>query len=170
MSGKESRIRNIVHTDKWLHATIDLSSQYHVVSLLKNDANSPDLDQLVDTTNTSSSIASLIEHQIRGKISGYKYQDIRKGIYCDASFVSIQDVYSTLVNSNYQCYYCKKGVHVLYVKAREPMQWTLERLDNQYGHNRDNVVVSCLHCNLCRKTMYHERFSFTKQMQVVKLE
>ena len=29
--------------------------------------------------------------------------------------------------------------------------WTLDRIDNNIGHNRDNVVISCLACNLQKR-------------------
>ena len=152
------RNRNIVDTNKWI-AQVDVSHQFHIIERLKRGDEREGVVAL-----------PLIEEQIKHKIIGYKYQDIKKGLFCDTSFVCLMDVYSKLIESQYQCYYCKEYVHILYSKAREPKQWTLERLDNAFGHNRDNVVISCLHCNLCRKTMYHERFSFTKQMNLVKLE
>ena len=67
-----------------------------------------------------------------------------------------------------KCYYCKENVNVLYEIVREPKQWTLERLDNSFGHNHDNVVIACLNCNVRRRTMYHERYVFTKQLNIVK--
>jgi hypothetical protein len=57
---------------------------------------------------------------------------------------------------------------ILYEHVREPKQWSLERIDNDYGHNKNNVEIACLSCNLRRKTMYHERFIFTKQLNIVK--
>ena len=59
---------------------------------------------------------------------------------------------------------------LLYEKLREPRQWTLERLDNNYGHNKGNLEISCLKCNIDRKTMYHERFMFTKELKIIKTE
>jgi 5-methylcytosine-specific restriction endonuclease McrA len=67
-----------------------------------------------------------------------------------------------------ECFYCNQKVQIIYENVREPKQWSLERIDNEYGHNNTNVVIACLHCNLKRKTMYHERFLFTKQMQIIK--
>ena len=60
-------------------------------------------------------------------------------------------------------------VNVLYKNVREPLQWTLERIDNDYGHNHDNVTIACLECNLRRRTMYHERYVFTKQLVIKKI-
>jgi len=148
--------RAISETTKW--KDVELSDQYKIVaSLHKPD---PCIDE----------IASFIEQQIRQKIAGYKAQDEKKKLFCDASFVCPMDIYSKCIDCQFLCYYCKKEVYILYKKSREPRQWTLERLDNDYGHNRDNVVISCLKCNVDRKTMYHERFTFTKQMQLVKTE
>ena len=114
-------------------------------------------------------LAWFIEDQIKKKIAGYKTQDVKKGFYQPEQIMDVSGVLSSLVHCDFQCYYCKESVMVLYRNAREPRQWTLERLDNSKGHNRDNVVIACLQCNLTRKTMYHERFMFTKQLEIVKL-
>ena len=60
-------------------------------------------------------------------------------------------------------------MQLLYRHVRESTQWTLERIDNDHGHNRNNVEIACLGCNLRRRCMYHERFVFTKQLQIRKL-
>jgi hypothetical protein len=54
--------------------------------------------------------------------------------------------------------------------VREPQQWTLERMDNDFGHNEGNVVIACLSCNLRRRTMHYERYLFTKQLNIVKVD
>jgi hypothetical protein len=59
-------------------------------------------------------------------------------------------------------------VQILYEYVRESNQWTLERLDNDFGHNKGNVEIACLNCNLRRRTMYHERYLFTKELSIVK--
>ena len=56
---------------------------------------------------------------------------------------------------------------ILYSFVREPKQWTLERLNNVFGHNRDNVVLSCLQCNLRRRCILAERYVQTKQMSII---
>ena len=65
----------------------------------------------------------------------------------------------------------KERTEIMYEFVREPRQWTLERLDNSFGHNRDNVVISCLSCNLRRRTMAKERYLQTKAMsKIVKID
>tara|TARA_B110000483_G_C18203444_1_gene546387 strand:- start:1617 stop:2144 length:528 start_codon:yes stop_codon:yes gene_type:complete len=107
--------------------------------------------------------------QINRKINSYKQQDKTKNLFNDAKLININQVIELLLSCNFICYYCQKMVHVLYKNVREPLQWTLERLDNDYGHNHDNVVISCLECNLHRRTMYHERYVFTKQLVIKKI-
>ena len=102
------------------------------------------------------------------KISGYRSQDQLKGIYDESRFVTFEHVVECMRSCALQCFYCKEGVQMVYEFVREPKQWSLERIDNAYGHNCDNVVIACLSCNLRRRTMHYERYVTTKQMQYVK--
>jgi len=91
-----------------------------------------------------------------------------KKIYSEPNFVTMDNVLQLMEKCENKCFYCKKMVHVLYENVREPMQWTLERIDNDFGHNSNNVEIACLNCNLRRRTMYHERYLFTKELNIVK--
>jgi hypothetical protein len=106
--------------------------------------------------------------QIRGKITNYKTQDVDKGKYDPTLFITANQVLDKLRGCALACYYCKQKTNILYEYVREPTQWTLERIDNSIGHTCDNVVISCLSCNLRRRTMYHERFIFTKNLVINK--
>ena len=109
-----------------------------------------------------------ILQQIRAKIGNYKTQDLEKDKYDPAVFIRIDQVLDKLRDCALACYYCKQKTNILYEYVREPRQWTLERIDNSIGHTVDNVVISCLSCNLRRRTMYHERFLFTKNLVIAK--
>ena len=63
---------------------------------------------------------------------------------------------------------CKKVMLLMYEQPREKMQWTLDRINNGIGHHNDNVVISCLKCNLKKRTTDSEKFKFTKQMRLIK--
>jgi hypothetical protein len=117
-----------------------------------------------EETNTS-----LIHQQIQQKLSGYRQQDLKKKHLVPEKFVDLEFTIQLLKDANNQCFYCKQVVQVLYEKVREPQQWSLDRIDNNCGHNKDNVLLACLDCNLKRKTMYHERYAFTKQLNISKI-
>ncbi len=111
-----------------------------------------------------------MRRQIQNKISSYKMQDIQKDKYDEEKFVDFYFVVSLLLEKDLKCFYCKESVYLFYNFVRENKQWTLERIDNDRGHNKDNVEIACLLCNLRRRTMYHERYLFTKQLNIVKLK
>jgi len=114
-------------------------------------------------------IGEELRRQVCAKISGYKCQDVKKGIYDESKFVRLDDVIALMNSRKMACFYCKKQALLFYEYSRDSAQWTLERIDNKHGHNTDNVEIACLNCNLRRRTMYHERYVFTKQMGTVRL-
>ena len=114
-------------------------------------------------------IGEELRRQVCAKISGYKCQDVKKGIYDESKFVCFDDVIALMNSRKMACFYCKKQALLFYEYSRDSAQWTLERIDNKHGHNTDNVEIACLNCNLRRRTMYHERYVFTKQMGTVRL-
>jgi hypothetical protein len=153
---KEKKVRVIAQTDKWQQV---LQSEYYT-SQMQND--------ILTSQNTELPIYKMMIQQIQQKINGYKYQDMKKNIYIPDSFVTLSDTLQLLDSSQMKCFYCETQVCIWYEFAREPKQWTLERIDNKYGHTRENVEIACLSCNLKRRTMYHERYVFTKKMKIVK--
>lgn len=51
---------------------------------------------------------------------------------------------------------------------RKTKQWSVDRIDNDKGHNNDNYHLACLACNLKRRKQTDEKFLFTKQLNIVK--
>ena len=47
-------------------------------------------------------------------------------------------------------------------------QWSLDRIDNSIPHTNDNVIISCLKCNLQRRCQNKDNFLFTKQLKIEK--
>lgn len=136
---------------------------------LQPDAQLSYIRQLVNNDNVDVNPCELILKHVTQKIAGYRSQDIKKSLYEPEQIVDIPYVLKTLENAENICYYCKKPVQVLYEKAREPTQWSLDRIDNSIGHNKENVVIACLQCNVGRKTMHQGRYAFTKQLVITKL-
>ena len=110
----------------------------------------------------------ILFREIRRKIEGYRCQDLEKSKYNDLEFIVFKDVVQKLIQCKMICFYCQEKVKLLYLQVRDPKQWTLERIDNQVGHNCTNVEIACLSCNVRRRTMYHEKFRFTKQLVIQK--
>ena len=154
---KPKRKRIVTQTLQWEKAVEELESIENIEDAIDEN----------DNTKT----CKMILQQIKRKISGYLGQDREKNLVHQEKFVNVQDVINLFKTSKMICYYCKEKTEIMYEFVREPKQWTLERLDNSFGHNRDNVVISCLSCNLRRRTMAKERYLQTKAMsKIVKLD
>lgn len=106
-----------------------------------------------------------INQQINNKIRGYKTQDLKKNIYASADFITYTDVIDKLYECDDKCFYCKYPMLLLYENVRDPNQWTVERMDNKKGHIRGNFELSCLSCNIRRKTIHFERYILTKRLK-----
>ena len=102
------------------------------------------------------------------KLAGYKQQDQRFDIYSASHFITMDSVLEKLVAARMKCTHCLSEMLLDY-SARDMRQWTLDRIDNRYGHNSDNVVVCCLQCNLKRRNTNLEKFRFTKQLKLIKV-
>ena len=131
-------------------------------------------DQLNMLSNLSMNydfpLKSLLERELVRKISGYKYQDIKKNIYDPDLIITLADTVEKLLPTMLLCFYCKTKITLLYKLVREPTQWTLDRIDNSKGHSKDNTVVACLKCNLQRRIIDIDKFNFTKNLKISKSE
>jgi hypothetical protein len=116
----------------------------------------------------SNSITEVIKKEINKKISGYKQQDLLKKVYNEAEFLDFENVITKLVDSELKCYYCKCEILILYDIVRETKQWSIDRINNDIGHNKTNFHISCLHCNLKRRKKTDVNFLFTQQLNIVK--
>ena len=106
--------------------------------------------------------------ELKKKLNGYKSQDIDKKMYSENEFINYENLLELLVKSKLNCYYCKCKMLLMYNNVRDKQQWTLDRIDNSIGHNNENLVISCLECNLKRRRLDSDKFKFTKQMKIVK--
>ena len=109
-----------------------------------------------------------VKKELERKIKSYKMQDIKKDKLNDEKLIKMDECIDKLVLSKMKCYYCREDMLLVYENVREPKQWTLDRIDNSIGHHTDNVVISCLDCNLKRRTMNDKKFKFSKQMKIIK--
>lgn len=114
-------------------------------------------------------VSKIAVQQITKKIYGYKQQDIIKKILNVSEFITFQSVIDKMIECELKCYYCSNEMNVLYDISRESKQWTVDRIDNDLGHNLTNYYIACLECNLKRRRRSDDKYLFTKQMKIVKV-
>ena len=132
-------------------------SQYSLLSMLSNKIN-------------DNPTVMLVKKQISSKLNNYKQQDVIKKVYDERKIINLEEAICKLQESGLKCLYCKEELYLLYKFVREMKQWTLDRIDNDIGHFHDNVVISCLDCNLKRRKKSSNAFLFTKQMNIVRVD
>lgn len=110
----------------------------------------------------------IFDREIKKKINGYKNQDKKKN-KLDDNLIKMDDVIEKLLLSKLKCYYCNQDIFIIYKQHRENEQWTLDRIDNNIGHTSENTVISCLKCNIQRRTTDFDKFIFTKNIIIKKV-
>jgi len=156
---KEKAKRVIVETWTFTENDLNFDNIIHVLNMIQKKE--------FEKTEYTNIIKCIIQH-LNQKINGYKSQDIAKKLLDLEKIVDLETVLQLLLQCNLECFYCKNKVKVLYEHVREPSQWTLDRIDNDYGHNKGNLEIACLSCNVRRRTMYADRYVFTKQLKLIK--
>ena len=147
---------------KYFEEDVQLDIIYDLITLLKRE-NEPKI--ILDLSEEKYQI---IQGVINAKIKSYRQQDILKKRLDETKLITIEETLDIMKKSNMCCYYCKQKVFLLYEVVRENSQWTLDRINNDIGHNSGNCVLACLKCNLKRRRTGADAFLFTKQLNIVK--
>ena len=146
--------------EKWTFTTDDYSHDNQLNNIKKLIENK---HKFTDQTT------KIYLQQINKKIYGYKQQDITKKLLDNENFITLESVTNKMIECGLKCYYCHREMNVLYDISRESKQWSVDRINNDLGHNIDNFYLACLECNLKRRRRSDEKFLFTKQMKLVKV-
>jgi hypothetical protein len=161
---KEPKLR--VDSEKWNLSEEDLSHGKQMEGLVSIQHNNNSNSNSNNSNN--SKYEQLIVSQIKHKLSSYKQQDILKKILSSEMFITFDKVIDLLVSSNLKCHYCDELMNVLYEVVRLNKQWSLDRIDNNQGHNDGNLVVACLGCNLKRRRVDKDAFYMTKNLKIIR--
>jgi hypothetical protein len=125
----------------------------------------PYLNQLYLAAAEHNEITLLMKKEFLKKLGGYKAQDLKHELVtATAELISYQALLEKLVIAKLQCAYCRQKMLILYVEVRDPIQWTLDRIDNNIGHSAENTVPACLKCNLKRRTISHDKYVLSKKI------
>ena len=122
----------------------------------------------IDNNKEDKNALKILIKQIEKKISSYKHQDIDKKVLNNEKLINLKFIIDKLIETEIKCYYCKCEMFILYENVREPKQWTVDRINNDLGHNNDNFVLACLDCNLKRRCISVDKFLFTKQLNIIR--
>jgi hypothetical protein len=126
------------------------------------------INNLNNLNNEDKNASKILIKQIEKKISSYKQQDVDKKVLNNEKIINLKCIIDKLIETEIKCYYCKCKMYVLYENVREPKQWTVDRINNDLGHNNDNFVLACLECNLKRRCRSADKFLFTKQLNIIR--
>ena len=154
-----------IESNKWNHLLkeeITLDNQLKIINDLFNSSLNDREKEEKDE------ICKIIKQQVNHKIASYKSQDVIKNLYNEDKFIKFEDILEKMIESEMKCYYCKDNMIVLYDFVREIKQWSVDRIDNNEGHNKDNFYLACLECNLKRRRQSDTKFLFTKQLNILK--
>ena len=153
-------IKKRVSTEKWSFEKehFDYLNQLHMITEISSN-----------NFNYINDVSKIAIQEINKKISGYKQQDKIKKILDEDKFLTFESIINKMLECELKCRYCKLEMNVLYDISREMTQWSVDRIDNDKGHNIDNFHLACLECNLKRRRRTDEKFLFTKQLNIVKV-
>ena len=146
--------------------TWSLYEDYYIYS--KQLSILPQLLQCIDLKEEKCEYIRIFIQELERKIYSYRQQDLIKSILNPEKFICLVFIIEKLIECNMKCFYCESEMLVLYKNVREPKQWTVDRVNNCNGHNKDNIVLSCLECNLKRRNKSRDSFLFTKQLKIVR--
>ena len=159
---EEKTIKKRVISEKWTFEKECYEYSYQL-EMLKTIFENKNENINVDAYKT-------IIQEIKKKIQSYKQQDQIKKHYEQEKFLTFENVIKKLIECELKCRYCDCEMFVLYDISREMKQWSVDRVDNNIGHNDDNFHLACLDCNLKRRRRTDEKFLFTKKLNLVKKE
>ena len=118
--------------------------------------------------NDTSLYKQEVKRELQKKLRSYCQQDKNNEFYDEHNILTLPDVIELLVGSQLKCNYCREKVYIFYKNVRQANQWTLDRIDNDQGHNKNNCVISCYKCNVQKKKMDDNKFRFSKQLKIIK--
>ena len=166
-------IFNDPYNKKNIFSVIYIENQFLIIEKLYNDISCSDIScsdiscSDISCSDTSyNNIQKEYEKEIKKKLNSYKNQDKQKNKFDNDQMITYNQIIIKLYESKLKCYYCNCEMVILFNKKREGVQWTLERLNNNIGHYDSNTCISCLKCNLQRRTDNYEYFKKGKQLKI----
>ncbi len=71
--------------------------------------------------------------------------------------ITYEYINELLQTQNYECYICNETVLTMGYKPYCCNQFSIDRIDNEKPHNKDNVKISCYFCNCKNHYLYEKK-------------
>jgi hypothetical protein len=126
---------------------------------------------LLDTSGSISGEGKAVRNEIRGKLSVYRSGDLKRwgeGCLTEENTPTWEDIAMLMVGKRCKCFYCHLPYIVRYKNVHDPLQWSVDRIDNSKPHIKENIVISCLRCNLRRRQREHREFYDCRNLVIEK--
>jgi AAA domain len=92
---------------------------------------------------------NMLKKTLTNKLEGHKQYDTKNGFACD---LTVDYLVRLFARSYGCCSFCGCDVKTHGFKANDPEQVSIDRLDNNKGHVKGNVHITCWGCNRNRNT------------------
>jgi hypothetical protein len=126
----------------WEHARMPQRHQYTALTRAKSKQQ---ISLGLLPKGFGSRLTQRIKKSLAAKIAGYTHDDRAKGrSVCD---VTVDSFHQMIEDCGRLCAHCREEVKLLDFRKKDTKQVTLDRINNDMGHTRDNVVIACLKCN-----------------------
>ena len=141
---------------------VDVAYQHELVnSILHDMEHHTEWSSLYNRCLTEEQSNWIIQ-QMEQKMDGYVRQDKEKQKrntpFDVHDRITLYDALQKIKESDYRCHYCNELLRLVYRITRDKHQWTLDRIDNDRGHDKDNLVISCYSCNIRRRKQSYVKF------------
>jgi hypothetical protein len=126
---------------------------------------------LLDTSGSDCGEAKAVRTEFRGKLSVYRSGDLKRwgeGCLTKENTPTWEDIAMMMVEKQCKCFYCHVPYIVRYKNVHDPLQWSVDRIDNSKPHSKGNIVISCLRCNLRRRQREHKEFYDCRNITIEK--
>ena len=124
-------LRNSYESKKWFWTAITRCKSLHNISYYLGD---PVEDTSLDMKDST----------IERRIAQYKEQDNNKDRYEKVNYITVNYVRNMIKVVNFKC--PEEDCDVEFTNTGSST-WSVDRIDNNLGHNKGNVKIMCLRCN-----------------------
>ena len=93
-----------------------------------------------------------LDHKIANKIRGHKRADKQYNRpFAGGDYITIEWVKTQLDLCHNKCVLCGKDLKLTNYEAKDPDQFSIDRIDNALAHVKSNCQITCWQCNCDKK-------------------